>query len=46
MLVAFDKGKTFRHDEFKEYKFSVSEVKRALRAGFKEQEKFKEDVRR
>ena len=33
-------------DEFKEYKFSVSEVKRALRAGFKEQEKFKEDVRR
>ena len=33
-------------DEFKEYKFSKAEVKRAVEKGFKEQEKFKEDVRK
>ena len=33
-------------DEFKEYKFSKSELKSAIKKGFLEQAKFKEDVRR
>ena len=32
--------------EFKEYKFKKSEVKKAVKLGFKEQEKFKKDVQK
>ncbi len=32
-------------DEFKEYNFTTKELKRAIKAGFEEQRKFKEEVR-
>ena len=33
-------------EEFKEYKFTIRELKSALRAGFRELDKFKDDVRK